>query len=153
MPMRSKWLRLTGILLGVLTLSVTAVQASHQPEVRAKHKIVYHLSEAGVEKAKFVLRNIQNHVDGVGWQNIEVIELVVHGPALKTFVAKTIDADVKRAVEALRDRGLEFGACGNTMKAFDISLEDLPSGAKHLPRGGTVRLMELQEIGYTYIRP
>jgi intracellular sulfur oxidation DsrE/DsrF family protein len=39
------------------------------------------------------------------------------------------------------------------MKAFDISLEDLPSGAKHLPRGGTVRLMELQEIGYTYIRP
>ncbi len=48
MPMRSKWLRLTGILLGVLTLSVTAVQASHEPEVRAKHKIVYHLSGEGL---------------------------------------------------------------------------------------------------------
>jgi uncharacterized protein len=152
--MRSKWFRLTGIALGVLTLAVAGAHAAHRPETPKKHKIVYHLSEPGVEKAKFVLRNIQNHVDGVrGWQHIEALELVVHGPALKTFVAKTIDPDVKRATDALRDHGLEFGACGNTMKAFDISLEELPMGAKHLPQGGVVRLMELQELGYAYIRP
>ena len=154
MQIRRNWLRLTGLALGVLMLAVAGAQASHQPQIPKKHKIVYHLSEAGVEKAKFVLGNIQNHVDGVrGWQQIEAFELVVHGPALKTFVTKTIDPDVKRATEALQDRGVEFGACGNTMKRLDISIDDLPAGAKHLPQGGVVRLMELQELGYTYIRP
>ena len=154
MQIRWNWLRLTGLALGVLTLAVAGAQASHQPPSPKKHKIVYHLSEAGADKAKFVLRNIQNHVDGTqGWQHIEALELVVHGPALKTFVTKTIDPDVKRATEALQDRGMEFGACGNTMKSFDISLEQLPTGAKHLSQGGVVRLMELQELGYAYIRP
>jgi intracellular sulfur oxidation DsrE/DsrF family protein len=32
-------------------------------------------------------------------------------------------------------------------------LEQLPEGAKHLPQGGVVRVMELQEQGYSYIRP
>ena len=154
--MQIRWNRLglTGLVLGVLMLAVAGAQASHQPQIVKKHKVVYHLSEAGAEKAKFVLGNIQNHVDGVrGWQQIEALELVVHGPALKTFLTKTIDPDVKRATEALQDRGLEFGACGNTMKRFDISLDELPAGAKHLPQGGVVRLMELQEAGYAYIRP
>jgi len=39
------------------------------------------------------------------------------------------------------------------MKAFSITLEQLPPGTKPLPQGGVVRVMELQEQGYVYIRP
>jgi intracellular sulfur oxidation DsrE/DsrF family protein len=46
-----------------------------------------------------------------------------------------------------------FGACGNTLKAFSITLEQLPTGAHHLPQGGVVRIMELVEQGYVYLRP
>ena len=48
---------------------------------------------------------------------------------------------------------MAFGACGNTMKAFSLTLEQLPPGAHHLPQGGVVRIMELVEEGYLYLRP
>jgi len=46
-----------------------------------------------------------------------------------------------------------FGACGNTMKNFNLAIEQLPQGARYLPHGGVVRIMELVEHGYVYIRP
>ncbi len=139
---------------GLLLLAVSAAQASHLKEQSNKHKVVYHLSEAGVDKARFVLGNIQNNIEGVGgWQNIEALELVVHGPALKNFVTKTMDPDLRKALERLQAQGVGFEACGNTMKAFQITLDQLPAGAHHLPQGGVVRIMELEEQGYAYIRP
>jgi intracellular sulfur oxidation DsrE/DsrF family protein len=46
-----------------------------------------------------------------------------------------------------------FGACGNTMKGFNLTVDQLSDGAKPLPQGGVVRVMELQEQGYAYLRP
>ena len=145
------------VLLGTLMLlsSFTgAAIASHLKEQPRKHKVVYHLSEAGVDKARFVLGNIQNTITGVGGAaNIEAIELVVHGPALKTFVTASIDPQLKEMLAELQGQGVAFGACGNTMKAFSLTLEQLPAGAHHLPQGGVVRIMELVEQGYVYLRP
>lgn len=148
---------------GIVAAAVTAgflapvapgAEASHLRENPKKHKIVYHLNEPGVEKAKGVLGNIRNHIKGVkGWENIEALELVVHGPALKTFLTKDMDPDVKRALETLQTEGIQFGACGNTIRWLKITLGDLPEGTKELPQGGVTRVMELQEQGYTYIRP
>jgi intracellular sulfur oxidation DsrE/DsrF family protein len=39
------------------------------------------------------------------------------------------------------------------MKAFNITLDQLPRGAHHLPQGGVVRIMGLVEQGYVYLRP
>ena len=119
-----------------------------------KHRIVYQLNDPGVDRARFVLNNIANHVKGVGgWGNVEALELVVFGPGLKHFVAKDIDREVRQALESLQMQGLVFGACGNTMKGMNVTLEQLPEGTKPLPQGGVVRVMELQEAGYSYIRP
>ena len=140
--------------LALAASGAISAHASHLKENPRKHKIVYHLDEAGVDKARFVLGNIQNHVDGVGgWQNIEALELVVNGPALKSFVARSMDAELRQALQELQREGLAFAACGNTMKAFKVTLEQLPAGARPLPQGGVVRVMELQEQGYAYIRP
>ena len=127
--------------------------ASHLGDGK-KHRIVYQLDDPGVDKARFVLNNIGNHVHGVGgWRNIEALELVVFGPALRHFVAKDLDPEVKQMLEALQAQGLAFGACGNTMKGLNVTLEQLAAGAKALPQGGVVRVMELQEQGFAYIRP
>ena len=88
-----------------------------------------------------------------GWTNVEALELVVFGPALRHFVAKDLDLEVKQALEALQAQGLSFGACGNTMKGMNVSLDQIARGAKALPQGGVVRIMELQEQGFAYIRP
>jgi len=81
------------------------------------------------------------------------LELVVFGPAMKSFVQGAIDPAIKDALEQLQDQGMHFGACGNTMKNFNITREQLPPGSVVLPQGGVVRIMELQEQGYSYLRP
>ena len=140
--------------LALLILVPMTAGASHLKEQPKKHKVVYHLSGVGVEEAKFVLGNLQNHVDGVGGpDHIEAIELVVHGPALKTFVTASMDPDIRARLDRLQVQGVVFGACGNTMKRLNLTLEQLPSGARYLPQGGVVRVMELVEQGYVYIRP
>ena len=142
------------VALALLALAPMVAGAAHLPEQPRKHKIVYHLTEAGVDKAKFVLGNIQNNIDGVGGlEHIEAIELVVHGPALKTFVTASIDPDIRGKLDRLQVQGVAFGACGNTMKTFNLTLEQLPPGARYLPQGGVVRVIELVEQGYVYIRP
>ena len=143
------------LLVGLaLVLAAQDGFASHLKEQPRKHRVVYHLDDAGVEKAKAVLGNIVNHVDGVGgWTNIEALELVVHEAALKTFVTKDMDPAVRGLLDRLQTQGLALGACGNTMQRMNITLEQLPEGTKRLPQGGVVRVMELQEAGYAYIRP
>ena len=145
---------MAALVAALVLLGVPPARASHLKDRPQKHKVVYHLSEAGVDKARFVLGNIQNTIEGVGgWANIEAIELVVHGPALRTFLTKTMDPDIKRMLEQLQAQGVGFGACGNTMKALRITLDELPAGAHPLPQGGVVRIMELEEQGYVYLRP
>jgi uncharacterized protein len=141
-------------LADAVALGAGPTTASHLAESPKKHRIVYHLSEPGADKARFVLGNIQNHIAGVeGWDHIEAIELVVHGPALEGFTAAKIDPDVKRRLTEIQREGVVFGACGNTMASFNPKLEQLPAGARPLPQGGVVRIMELVEQGYVYIRP
>jgi len=140
--------------VAIVLLAQVRADGAHLKENPRKHRIVYHLDEAGLDKAKFVLGNIRNHVVGVGgWQHIEALELVVHGPALKLFVQSSIDPALKQTLEMLQEQGMTFGACGNTMKNFSITTEQLPHGSLVLPQGGVVRLMELQEHGYIYLRP
>lgn len=150
----SRWFSLVmlGTGLAIMT-SLASSEASHLKEYPNKHRILYQLADAGTDKAKFVLGNIRNHVNGVGWQNIEAVELVVFGPALKSFVTKTMDPEVRLLLETLQTQGLTFGACGNTMKNYSITLGELPDGSKPLPQGGVVRIMELEDAGYRYIRP
>ena len=141
--------------VAVVALLVGAIDAgaSHLGDGK-KHRILYQLDDAGVDKARFVLNNIRNHVNGVGgWKNVDALELVVFGPALRSFVAKDIDPGVRQALEALQGQGVIFAACGNTMKGLGITLDELPRGTRALDQGGVVRVMELQEQGYVYIRP
>jgi hypothetical protein len=141
------------VVVAVATVAWFAgVEASHAPDHPKKHKIFYHLNEGGVEKARAVLVNIENHVSVLGWKNIEALELVVHGPALRSFLVKDIDPDVRGKLEVLLTAGLRFDACQITMTRQKIDSKDLVEGATPVP-SGVVRVMELQEAGYAYVKP
>lgn len=140
------------LVVGLSMLGSGTAEASHSASNPKKHRIVYHFNEADPKRASAVLTNIQNHVDVVGWENIDALELVVHGPGLRPFLAKTIDPEVRGKLERLLAGGLRVGACQITMARQQIKLEDLIEGLAAIP-SGVVRVMELQEQGYTYIRP
>jgi len=114
-------------------------------------KVVYHLSDA--DKVNFVLGNIQNHIDGVGGPEHVTLALVIHGPALKAFHGAQANPDVSGRISTFARDGVELAACGNTMKAQNITLADLLPGFVSAEKGGVVRLAELQSQGYLYLRP
>jgi intracellular sulfur oxidation DsrE/DsrF family protein len=116
-----------------------------------KRKVVYHLSD--LDKVNFVLGNIHNHYDGVGGPEHVTIALVVHGPALKAFRTAQANPDMTKRVGEFHKAGLQMNACGNTMKATKITLDDLLPGFVNAEQGGVVRIAELQAQGYLYLRP
>ena len=116
-----------------------------------KLKVVYHLCD--LDKVAFVLGNVGNHFEGMGGADKVTIALVVHGPALKAFHSKSANAELARRVGEFSMAGLELNACGNTMKAQNVTLKDLLPGFINADRGGVVRIAELQADGYVYLRP
>lgn len=146
------WFIVAGVTAGILVLWGSGSEAGHTPDNPKKHKAFFHLNEADPKKASAVLTNMQNYVEVVGWQNIEALELVVHGPGLRPFIVKTIDPEVRGKIEALLTGGLKMGACQITMRRQNIKPEELIEGLPAIP-SGVVRVMELQEKGYAYIKP
>jgi intracellular sulfur oxidation DsrE/DsrF family protein len=132
-------------------LGLSRAQAATEASAGRKLKVVYHLSDA--EKVNFVLGNIQNHLDGVGGPDRVTIALVIHGPALKAFHAAQASPDVSKRVGAFAKDGVELAACGNSMKAQNVTLKELLPGFVTAENGGVVRLAELQSQGYLYLRP
>ncbi|MEK9278310.1 MULTISPECIES: DsrE family protein [unclassified Bradyrhizobium] len=126
-------------------------KAATEANASDKLKVVYHLSDA--EKVSFVLGNIQNHIDGVGGPEHVTIALVIHGPALKAFHSAHANPDIGKRIGDFSKDGVELAACGNTMRAQNVTLRDLLPGFVSAEKGGVVRLAELQSQGYIYLRP
>jgi intracellular sulfur oxidation DsrE/DsrF family protein len=117
----------------------------------ARHRVVYHLADA--DRVAFVFTNLQNHIDGTGGPGKADIRLVIHGPALRSFHALAAEEHIVSTMGKLLHAGVGFEACANTMKAQGVKLEDLTPGFVVATKGGVVRLAELQQQGYAYLRP
>ena len=102
------------------------------------------------------LNNVSNaaqHYSQLG-QKVE-IELVAFGPGLHMLRDDTspVKARIKSMSETMPN--LAFAACGNTRENMTkAEAKDIPiiSEAK-VVKAGVVRLMELQERGWSYLRP
>ncbi len=111
----------------------------HAPEFREEEKV-----------QKGTLNNIKNLYEAMGAERVNV-ELVAHGAGLSLFTKQ----DTKLAAELARLKtsyGVSYTACSNTMKAQGLTWADLIDQVdRTMP--AMVRLMELQEQGWAYIKP
>jgi uncharacterized protein len=102
------------------------------------------------------LNNVANtaqHYREIG-QKVE-IEVVAFGPGLHMLRDDT--SPVKARIKSMREimPEITFSACGNTRENMTkVEAKDIPliSEAK-VTKSGVVRLMELQERGWSYLRP
>jgi hypothetical protein len=148
---RTIFSRLLPGLAGGAAASVLPVAASANVPTDGVQKVVYHLSEP--TRVNFVLGNIKNHIAGKGGPDKVRIVLVVHGPALDAFVAAKANPDIRGQIARRSKDGVGFVACGNTMKAQKLTAADLLAGFDVAEEGGVVRIADLQQRGYLYIRP
>lgn len=119
------------------------------------HKVAVHIDQADPAVLNMALNNVQNlaaHYKSVG-DTVDV-EVVAYGPGLAMYTA---DSPVKDRIGQLHMElgNVAFAACGNTLAGMEKKAGkkiDLLPEATVVP-SGVVRLTELQEDGYTYIRP
>lgn len=115
-----------------------------------RHHVVFHLNSGDETIQKGALNNIKHLYQEMGGDRVKV-ELVVHGAGLELLTKK----GTKFAEELERLKGLygvSYTACSNTMKAMSLTRENLiPQVERTVP--AMVRLMELQEAGWVYIKP
>ena len=134
------------IFLSLLLLA--AVGAAQAAKV---HKVVIQVSTDDARTQKIALNNAVNLQKHYGTDNV-VVEIVAYGPGLGLLTKK--HAMAKR-VESLAIQEIKFSACGNTIKKVTKKKGKKPvltAGVKVVP-AGVARIMELQEKGYSYIRP
>ena len=60
---------------------------------------------------------------------------------------------MSKRTDELSKSGLQMHACGNTMRALNVTLKDLLPGFIGADKGGVVRIAELQSQGFIYLRP
>jgi len=114
----------------------------------AEHFAVFHISTGDAFAQKLILNNAQNLQNFYGADKV-AIEVVAYGPGLRTLFKESTNT---KRIKRMSDNGITFSACANTMKAMGRDKPSLQKVAKVVP-GGVVRIMELQEAGWTYIRP
>lgn len=120
------------------------------------HRLVIQVDVNDPAVMNLALNNVSNvaqHYSEIG-QKVE-IEVVAYGPGLHMLRDDTspVKARIKSMSEAMPQ--LAFSACGNTrenMTRTEAKEIPLVSQAK-VVKAGVVRLMELQERGWSYLRP
>ncbi len=151
---------LTAILVGAI-MTVGFSQAVLAGE---KQKVVYHVNYYGAKQEAGALRNIQNHINAVGAENLD-LKVVLHGnglamlldpAALKSSKMKEANGDdvMTAKVASLKDQGVQFQICANTLKGSKVTLNDLYDASEgDVVPSGVAQLAILQSQGYAYIKP
>ena len=159
--------RMTTLLATILmTLSmITTGMANANDAGYGKQKVVYHINYDNPKKQAGALRNIQNHINAVGAENLD-LKVVLHGKgltlllepeALKRTKLKKANAtdEMQAKISGLKDQGVKFNICANTLRGKKVDYEnDLYDVDKaDIVPSGVAELAKLQAQGYTYIKP
>jgi intracellular sulfur oxidation DsrE/DsrF family protein len=89
------------------------------------------------------------------WREKVKIEVVTFGPGLHMLRDDTSPVKARIEQMALNTPEVSFKACGNTQeKMQQAEHKDIPIVSQaQVVKSGVVRVMELQEKGWTYVKP
>ncbi|MBR0695036.1 DsrE family protein [Bradyrhizobium lablabi] len=161
-------LAVSGLVLASSTQTSTSAQVTAPAKLNANakmtpavirtpsHRLVVQVDVNDPAVMNLALNNVSNatqHYNDLG-QKVE-IEVVAFGPGLHMLRDDTspVKARIKSMSEAMPE--LIFSACGNTRDNMTkVEAKEIPliTQAK-VTKSGVVRLMELQERGWSYLRP
>jgi len=143
---------------------MTGMVGANQASRYGKQKVVYHINSYGGKEQQAALRNIQNHINAVGAANLD-LKVVMHGDGISLLLPPdavtgtkmkegNADQEMEARITGLKDQGVQFEICANTLKGRQVKLEDLYDATdEDVVPSGVAELARLQGIGYTYIKP
>lgn len=153
---------IAAMLTGLLALLSSALPAAGYD----RQKVVYHINYDDPGQQAAGLRNIQNHINAVGADNLDV-RVVMHGNGLsllltpeagarlEKFRSGNADQKMTARIDSLRNQGVKFNVCNNTVRGrkVDIAGDMHYVSEKDIVPSGVAELAHLQQQGFTYIKP
>ncbi len=136
---------------GAIALAICGAAAARAEGTAQKHKLVIQISSGDQKSWDVALNNVDNLVTALGKDNVD-IKVVAYGPGLPLYKKSDGKAAERIAKMKQSSSNLEFLACGVTMKKMGLTEKDLDPEATKIP-SGIVKIVELQEAGYSYVRP
>ena len=140
----------------VLAAAALACLAGQAPAEGMTHHIAIHVDQNDAGVMNLALNNANNVASYYKAQGDKVvIELVAYGPGLNMLIDGKSPVADRVAAMSLEMDDMTFDACNNTLKAMEKRAGHpikLMSEAKVVP-SGVIRLIELQEAGFSYVRP
>ena len=138
-------------------LSMPLVSGSLAADAKS-HRVSIQVDQNDPQVMNLALNNANNVLEYYRSKNEEVeIDIVTYGPGLHMLRADTspVQDRLKRLKEVAFPSKVQFSACNNTkqnMEKAEGKAVPILSDAMLVP-SGVVRLMELQEQGWSYVRP
>jgi intracellular sulfur oxidation DsrE/DsrF family protein len=148
-------------ILGAIALALVftlAVPHAGAVEKAAQHRLAIQVDRSDPQTMNLALNNAENVVEYYRGKGESVdVEIVAYGSGLNMLRADT--SPVKDRIKHMKDLGfpgkITFSACNNTKQAMEKReghpIAILPE-ARIVP-SGVVRLMQLEEQGWSYVRP
>jgi len=136
-------------LVGALSVSAPGLSGADMTS-QDPHRVIMHLNSGDEKVQRGALNNIRNLYQEVGRKHVRV-ELVAHGAGL-TLLTKKDSTLASELAQLKAAYDVEFTACSNTMKTQGLTRADLIDQVDRMVPA-MVRLIELQEQGWIYIKP
>jgi len=151
--MRGFLRRCAGVVLMSMALASTGLAANGKT-----HRIAIQVDQNDPQVMNLALNNATNVIEyyRARHENVDV-DIVTYGPGLHMLRADT--SPVQDRIKRLKDMAfpgkIQFSACNNTKQGMEKTeghaISILPDAT--IVPSGVVRLMELQEHGWSYVRP
>jgi len=138
-------------------LSIFLVSAGIAAEPKP-HRVAIQVDQNDPQVMNLALNNATNVIEYYRGKNEDVeVDIVTYGPGLHMLRADTspVQDRIKRLKDLAFPGKIQFSACNNTKQGMEKAeghAISVLSDATIVP-SGVVRLMELQEQGWSYVRP
>jgi intracellular sulfur oxidation DsrE/DsrF family protein len=138
-------------------LSLLLVSGSFAADAKS-HRVSIQVDQNDPQVMNLALNNATNVIEYYRAKNEDVdVDIVTYGPGLHMLRDDTspVKDRIKRLKELAFPGKIQFSACNNTkqgMEKAEGKAVPIISDATIVP-SGVVRLMELQEQGWSYVRP
>jgi uncharacterized protein len=136
--------------------STAVALATETPAQKAEHHLILQVNSNDPAAMNLALNNAVNvtqYYKGIG-ESVKV-EVVTFGPGLHMLRDDTSPVKARIETMALSTPDISYKACGNTQenmhKAENKDIPIVPQA--QLVKSGVIHIMQLQERGWTYVKP
>ncbi len=114
------------------------------------YKAIFHVDQNEEQVMNLALNNVVNLLKAIPGQEHDLV-VIFNGPGVSLVAWDDVAAHLER-IKALVGEGVRFQVCRNALVRYEIAEDQVVEECEIIP-AGIVALIDLQNDGFSYIKP